>query len=341
MKSRPPNKHHPMNLTQKILTSALLVASVSSLHAGEALLVADAPIKVPDSSGGFDFLKIDAARNRLLANHTGNNSLDVFDLADGKLLKHIPTGKAQDVAVDGEAGTYLVGVSKEQKVVVVDAEKLEVLREIKLDGPADAITFTPKQHELYVGHDDGKDLWVISPHENKVITTIAIAEAPEVVIYDAASDRIFQNIKSNATVLVIDPMSHQIKETWSTAPATGPHGLAYNPATSHLFCAGANGKLAVLDAKSGKNVGSVDIAKGVDQIVFDSDQQRVYSACGSGKICITQDSASGPKSLGEVDSPRGAKTLAYDAKAHAVWVAYADGSGSYIQRFRVKYTAAH
>lgn len=174
-----------MNLLSRSFAASLLVASASSLHADEPLLVADAPIKVPDSIGGFDFLKIDATRNRLLANHTGNNSLDVFDLADGKLLKHIPTGKAQDAAADEEAGTYLVGVSKEGKVVVIDAEKLEPIREIKLDGPADSIVFNPKKHELYVGHDDGKDLWVVNPKENKVTATIAIGEAPEVVTYDS------------------------------------------------------------------------------------------------------------------------------------------------------------
>lgn len=325
-----------MKTTSNFASLVVLLAATTALPAAEPLLVAEPPVKVPDSSGSFDFLKIDAARHRLLASHTGNNSLDVFDLADGKLVKHVPTGKAQDVAVDAEAGTYLVGVSKEQKVAVVDAAKLEVIREIKLDGPADAIVFNPKKHELYVGHDDGKDLWVIDARENKVVATIAIAEAPEVLIYDDASDRIFQNIKSDATVLAIDPASHQIKETWSTTPATGPHGLAYNPVTGHLFCAGSNGKLVALDAKTGHNAGTVDIAKGVDQIVFDATKQRVYCACGSGKISIVQDSPAGVTSAGEVDSPRGAKTIAYDAEGKAVWVAYGDNTGSYIQRFMVK-----
>lgn len=325
-----------MKPRSRCVASILFLTSHAVLHAGSPLLVPESAIKVPDSAGGFDFLKIDESKNRLLANHTGNNSLDVFDLADGRLLKHIPTGKAQDVAVDTESGTYLVGVSQEQKVVVIDAAKLEVIREIPLDGPADAIAFNPKKHELYVGHDDGKDLWVLDTHENKVTGSIAIAEAPEVVIYDAASDRIFQNIKSDATVLAIDPGTHLIKARWSTAPATSPHGLACNPVTRHLFSAGANGKLAVLDAGSGESSGSVDIAKGVDQITFDTTTQRVYSACGSGKICITQDSPTGAESLGEIDSAPGAKAIAYDAKAHAVWVAYADQKGSYIQRFLVK-----
>jgi DNA-binding beta-propeller fold protein YncE len=317
-----------------VLTLGLLVSS--PLRAGAAPLTADAPIQVPDSSGGFDFLKIDAAKNRLLANHTGNNTLDVFDLTDGKLLKHIPTGKAQDVAVDDAGGNYFVGVSQEQKIVIIDSTKLEVTSEIKLDGPADAIVLDPKRHQLYVGHDDEKELWVLDMAEKKLTATIAIPPGPEVVVYDAAADKIFQNIKTNDTVLTINPETHAIVQTWSTAPAKSPHGLAYNPSNHHLFCAGTNGKLAVLDAETGKAVGSVDIAKGVDQIAFDPSNQRIYCACGSGKISVVEDAATGPVSLGDIDSAPGAKTIACDPKTHAVWIAYASKAASFIQRFQVK-----
>jgi len=313
-----------------------LLAAVPAFAADGPPLVAEAAVTVPDSTGGFDFIHIDASRNRLLAAHTAKGALDVFDLADGKLIKQIPTGKAQDVEVDKDGGTYLVSISKEQKIVIIDAEKLEVTGEVKLDGPADAIVFDPKSHELYAGHDDEKNLWVIDPKEKKIVTTITIPEAPEVAIYAADLDLVFQNIKSNATVLAIDPATHQVKDTWSTAPATGPHGLAYNPTTGHLFAAGANQKLAAIDAKTGKPMGSIDIAKGVDEIAFDPDTQRVYCACSSGKISVAQDSATGLTAIGEVDSPHGARSIAYDGKEHAVWVAYSDDKGSHIQRFRVK-----
>jgi DNA-binding beta-propeller fold protein YncE len=172
--------------------------------------------------------------------------------------------------------------------------------------------------------------------ESKLIATIVIAAGPEVVVYDAASDRVFQNIKTNDTVLVIDAKTHTVHDTWSTAPAKSPHGLAYNPATHHLFCAGTNGQLVVLDSESGKTFGSVEIAKGVDQIVFDAFTRRVYCACGSGKISVVEDSATGVKSLGDVDSAPGAKTLACDPLSHAVWIAYADKSSSYVRRFQQK-----
>jgi len=326
-----------MNLRHlPLLCGLLATAAGSSLVHAEPPLVGDAPVAVPDSKGSFDFLKIDEAGNRLLAAHTANGTLDVFDLADGKLIKHIPTGKAQDVAVDAAAGKYYVSVSKEQKIIIIDARKLEKSGEIKLDGPADAIAIDPKNNCLYVGHDDEKDLWVIDLKKTAVIKSIAISAGPEVIVYDPAGDRLYQNIKSNDTVLVIDPSTQAIEKTWTTAPAHGPHGLAYNPETKHLFCAGSNGKVAVLDTTTGKVIDEEEIAKGVDQIVFDAGTKRVYCACGSGHLAVIQDGPTEATSLGDIETIAGAKNVACDAKTHAVWIAYSRPEGCFVRRFNVK-----
>ena len=116
------------------LTAALvtiLQSAAGPLRAAEPL-VADKPIPVQDSKGGFDFLEVDTAQRRLLASHAGNGTLDVFDLETGKLIKHVPTGKAQDAAVNVEAGKYYVGVSTEKIVAIVDSKTLEKTGEIKI-----------------------------------------------------------------------------------------------------------------------------------------------------------------------------------------------------------------
>src|SRR5437899_1532281 len=82
---------------------AFVVASLVSAHAADAPLVARQPILVPDSKGGFDYLEFDAANHRLLADHPGNGTLDIIDGESGKLIKHVPTGAAQSVAIDAEA----------------------------------------------------------------------------------------------------------------------------------------------------------------------------------------------------------------------------------------------
>ena len=115
-------------------TLALLALFTVTPAFADAPLVAGKPIAVPGTKGGFDFLEIDATRHRLVADHTGNGSLDVFNLADGALLKSVPTGAAQGVAVDEAGGKYHVGVSKQKKLVTVDAETLAVTGEVALDG---------------------------------------------------------------------------------------------------------------------------------------------------------------------------------------------------------------
>ena len=318
-----------------LIATLALMAGVPLTRAASAPLVAGAPIVVPDSKGGFDYLQVDEARRRLLANHTANNTLDVFDLDSGKLIKQVPTGKAQGVAVVPEAGQYCVAVSREQAVVVINSQTLEKTGTIQLAGPADAIAFNPKNHCVYVGHDDGPHLWVIDTRTEKIVATIDIPEGPEWVLWDASTDRIFQNIKSNDSLLVIDPARNTIRERWATAPAKSPHGLALNAKTHRLFCAGTNGKLAVIDSMSGNVITSVNVAPGIDQIAFDPELKRVYCASRTGVISVVEETAQGAAPLGDVKTAPGAKTIAVDPKTHAVWVAYADKEKSYVLRLNV------
>ena len=191
-----PQSSPPMTRTTRPLltlasTFTLLLAATPARTA-ELPLTAEAPIVVPESKGGFDFLEFDAPNRRLLANHTGNNTLDVFDAESGRLLKHIATGKAQGVAVDERGGKYFVSVSAEKIVAIIDSKKLEKIGEVKLTGPADALAFDPKNGCLYVGHDDATELWVIDTKSEKITATITIPDGPEYVLYDTAGDRIFQ-----------------------------------------------------------------------------------------------------------------------------------------------------
>ena len=328
------------NLTSLRNTAGLLTLAASlglgALSSSAAVpLVAGTPIVVADSKGGFDYLQVDVAQRRFLANHTGNNSFDVFDVDTGQFLKRVATGKAQGVAVDAEAGKYFVSVSAQRLVVVIDSKTLKKTGEVKLSGPADALVLNPKNHCLYVGHDDGPEVWVIDTKTEKIVASIAIPEGPEYVLYDPVTDQVFQNIKSNDSLLVIDPASNTIKQRWATAPAQHPHGLALDSSTHRLFCAGVNGKLAVMDALTGRVLSSVDMAKNVDQIAFDAGLKRVYCASRDGVLSVLEETGDGARVLGNVKTAPGAKTVAVDLKTHAVWTAYADKAHSYILKLTV------
>ncbi len=311
------------------LSLLTLVAATTAIQAG-APLTAGTPIPLTGTKGGFDFLEIDAPKRRFLADHTANGTLDVIDLETGKLTKSVPTGGAQGVTVDEKGGRYLVSVGKEKKCVIVDRETLAVTGEIPLGGEGDSISWNAKSGRAYIGHDDGKEFWVVDPASKAITATIEIPEGPEYTLGDATGDRVFLNIKSNDTVLVIDPVKSTIASTWTTKPAVKPHGLAFEAKTNRLFAAGVNGQLAIIDAATGKNLGSVKIAPNIDQIAFDAEWRRIYCASRDGIMTTVQVTDAGAESLGDVKTAKGAKTVAVDSQSHAVWTAYAEGTAAFV-----------
>jgi len=313
--------------------AALFLGSMPC-HAEPAVLTADEPLAVPNTKGGFDFIEVDVVGRRLLANHTRNGTLDVFDLDSGKLLKACPTGAAQGVAVDEKGGKYYVGVSKEKKLVTINAKTLEATGEVTLSGPADDALFNPRNGLVYVCHDDGKDLWVIDPAAGKIVASVVIGEAPEVLCYDAGADRIYQNIKTSSVVSVIDPATNKVEHNWTVAPATGPHGLAFDGGTHRLFVAGANGKLVVLDSANGKVIADLTLPSGVDQIAIDPALKLIYCPSSKGTLAVFRETESGAEAAGEITIAKGCHSVAVDPKTHAVWIAYAEGEKAFVQRLK-------
>jgi len=294
------------------------------------------PIAVAGTKGKFDYLQVDGQLHRLLADHTGNGTLDVFNLPDGNLVKSVPTGAAQGVAIDADRNYYYVTVSDQKKLAIVDRTTLQVVGGVTLPGPPDSLTYCPKTGMVYVDHDDEQDVWVVDPKLQKIDGTINVPPAPEYVLYDSVSDRIFQNIKSQPITLAIDPNGNAIRATWSTLPAEKPHGLAIDAQTRRLFSAGGNGKLVVLDAVTGASIGSVAIATGVDQIAFHPVNKRIYCASGRGKLSVLEETEKGVEPLGDVTTPPGAHTLAIDPATHSVWIAFAKEGAAYIAELKAR-----
>ena len=313
------------------------IASLDDLFkpAGDAvpLLVPAAVVREPNSKGKFDFLEVDTVNHRLLAPHEKDGTADFIDLDSSQLIARLKVGPAVHIVLVPRIGKYFVSCSDQKFVAVVDASTLKQTGTIPMEGELDALVFDPKNDRIYIANDDGTHVWVIDPATEKVTATIDIPGAPEYMIYDAGSDRIYLNIKPKDELVVIDPASNAIVAQWPTAPASSPHGLAFDPITGRLFAAGMNGQLAIIDAKTGKLVASAPIAESVDQIAFDPATRRVYCAC-TGWMSIIQETDAGAALLGSVKTAATAKNVAVDPQTHEVWTTFTDGTNSYAKAWR-------
>jgi YVTN family beta-propeller protein len=287
-----------------------------------------ASIEIPQSPGKFDFLRVDAKRNRLLAAHEKDGTSDFIDLGKHSLIARVKIGSAVDTATDPDSKFYYVSVQEDARVAVLDATTLKEVNSIKLAGPTDAIIYEPKNRRVYVTHDDGADVWVIDPQAARVVASVAIPGAPEFMVYDPTSDRIYLNIKTRNVVAVIDPAANKVIAQWPTAPATLPHGLALDAGGHRLYSAGANGKLVVIDTTSGAVSGSVDIVPKVDQIALDGAGGLLYCA-GTDRMSVVRVSGGKLTRLGDLETAATAKNVAVDPATRAVWTTYTDGKSSF------------
>ena len=318
-----------MSIRKFTLFASALIGLVALPALADAPLKAQKPILIPGGPGGFDWMLVDAKSSRVFATHKGTKSVAIVDLKTDTAIAPVTVGTAQGVAVDTKDNKIFLGDDVEPKVVILDYTTLKKTGEIAVTGPVDDVLYCPKNGMIYADHDDGTDVWVIDPKTEKIAATVTIPEAPEKLEYDRTSDRIYHNIKSNNTVQVIDPSTNKVEKIFDTAPVVGPHGLAVDRKGQRLFVAGSNGKLAVIDMKTGKVTTTVDIEKGVDQIAYDRGNQRIYCAC-KGFISVVQATEDGAKLLANVPSPAGSHTIAVDQKTHAVWTCYSDTKASYL-----------
>lgn len=298
-------------------------------------LTAGEPILLPGTQGGFDFIRIDAAANRLLLGHAGNKSFDVFDLNTRKLLKVVPTSTAQDATVDVKRGRYYVSGNDPARMVIVDSTRLEVTGEVPVAANTDLIAFNPMTGLVYECNDTAGDLWVIDPATKKIVTTIKVdGSGVEDLAFDPEYKHLYQAVKGKNTIAVIDPASNKVLEAWPCAPDKGPHGIAVVPESNGLLVACA-GKLVLFDRSSGKVVATVATGDRVDEMTYDPGLHIAYCASRQGKISVVAVAAGRLTALGDVPDETGTGDIAVDPKTHTVWIAYKKGGQCFAQPFTV------
>lgn len=319
-----------------IALTIVAVVALSGTRTGHAadvvrqLMTVGTPIPVPRSIGRFDRLAIDEKYRRLLAAHTSSNELLVINLDSGEVERRVTVGPGRGVAVDVYDGKLFVGTD-DGYVAQLNRRWLVENQRIYTNGPVGAVAFDPKNGRLYAAHVDGTEVWVVQGKTDKLLQfPVTVPKGPESLAYDPVTDKIYQNISSTSSVVVIDPGTNTVTATWPLAPATDPRGLAVDGKGKRLFSAGSNGKLVVLDLTSGRVMQTIDIPARADQIAYDESSNKLYCVSGTGLLSVIGDTGEGFDRIGDVTIPRGAHTLVIDPKTHGVWIAYGGDQNDYV-----------
>jgi DNA-binding beta-propeller fold protein YncE len=273
-------------------------------------------------AGAFDYLNFDPATKRLYVTH--GTEVVVIDTTTKTIVGRIAdTPGVHGIAIaPGNRGFTSNG--RENRVSIVDLDKLVTLDKVATGTNPDAILYEPQKKEVYAFNHSAASATVIDATSGKVVATIQLGGAVETGQSDASLGRVYVNVEDQDTIDVIDTSNHTVIAHWPIAPASSGTGMAVDPATHRLFVGGGKA-LVMIDAASGKVLSSTPICNGTDSTWFDAGTKMVFVSCSDGHITIAhEDTPSQLRAVGTIDTARGAKTMALDPQTHTIYTAAQD-----------------
>jgi DNA-binding beta-propeller fold protein YncE len=307
-------------MTLTALAAALTTYATEPSRADDpAPLVLVQTIPLKGAVGNLDHLAVDARGGRLFVANKANNTLDVVDLKAGTLIRQIPdqtkvSGVAYardlDMIFVGNGGGVCNGIDgKDYKTVFsTKAEK------------ADNVYYDSGKKVVYVAH--GETISVLDAKTGAVNAQIATGGKTEEFRVDKKANKLFVNLRSPSVVAVIDLGKNEVVDRFKLTKTETNGPLAYDAKAGLLFvgCGGKAPMIIAVDAKTGKELASVEIPAGIDNLHYDSKRNRLYASCGDGAVAVIEKKGDEYALIAKIETAKKAKTSAYHSGSGRLYV---------------------
>lgn len=179
-----------------------------------------------------------------------SDDVSVIDLASVKVVATIPVGKRpRGIGVAPDGSELYVAVSGENAIVVLDPQRLKVLR--KFDSGPDPKAFAVHPSgRLYITNDEHAKTSVYDPKTGKLITEFRVGLEPEGVAISPDGSRGIVASESTNTLNLFAIPGHEIIA--NILVGARPRAAAFS----------ADGRLAYATSEISREVKKVDVASG-------------------------------------------------------------------------------
>jgi YVTN family beta-propeller protein len=272
--------------------------------------------------GFWDYLAVDPASKLLYITH-GDHVVAV-DTQQGKQVADI-TGLHGTHAVvfssDGVHGYITDGGANQ--VAEFNRKTNTIEKTIPAGTGPDGAVFDPSTKTVWAFNGRSHDATVIDTATNAVVATVALPGKPEFPVADGQG-YVYDNIEDKSEIVKINAKSHTVEATWPILPCEGPSGLAIDRKHRRLFAV-CDGKMAVVDADSGKVVATPTIGDGPDAARFSDADQYAFSSNGAGALTVIhEDDPDHYTVVQNLPTKRGARTMAMDPDGQRLYVVTAE-----------------
>ncbi len=273
--------------------------------------------------GRIDHFGIDAKGKRLFVAALGNDTVEVVDLAAGKVTKHIRNlSTPQGVGFAPESNRLAVANDQDGSCRLYDGTSLQQTATIELKDDADNVRYDAVSRRFWVGYGDG-GLAAIDLQSGKQVADVKLDAHPESFQLETKGKRIFVNVPNAGYVAVVDRETGTVIEKFPLKEAVGNFPMALDEADHRLLIGCRSpAKLLVLDTETGNTVASLDIVGDTDDLFYDAANKRIYVSGGEGRVTvISQTNADMYNVVGQVTTAPGARTSFFVPETKTLYVA--------------------
>jgi hypothetical protein len=277
-------------------------------------------VQLPGDDGWDDLTFDDGAHRLFIAHGTQVQVVDTDHLTLAGTIADTPG--VHGIALASDVGHGYISAGRSNSVVVFDLKSLARLKEIKTTGEnPDAILYDSATHRVFSFNGRGRNATVIDVKTDEVIGTLILDAKPEFAVADGKG-HVYVNLEDKSSIAQIDAQHLTVSAVWPIKGCEEPSGLAIDITGQRLFAGCSNKVMAVVDARSGRTLGTAPIGAGVDGAKYDSGVHLAFASCGSDAVltAIGTNAGGAPEVAQSLATQRGARTMALDEHAHRLFL---------------------
>ena len=285
-------------------------------------------------TGNFDHFGVDLKRNRLFVTPEDSGSVLVLDISSGGIVHRIDgLVRPHAILYRQDTDSLYVTDGGDGSVKVFSGETYRPIARIPLLKDADSIGYDISRHYLYVdngGGDVGQTfsmLSVIDTATNAKLSDLRIqGDTLEAMALDNYRPHIYINDKATSEIVVVDRLKNKMIARWPVTMGHQNVAIALDEFRQRLFVGCRSGQVVVIDSNTGKELKTLPIHKGIDDLVYDPMTRRLYASTDGFVDVFEQTDLNAYASRGSVSTGSNARTERLVPELDRLFVAVPKGT---------------
>ncbi len=296
-----------MKLSMAFAVLALMAAGVATAADESLVLLQTIPLKGVD--GKLDHLAVDSKGQRLFVANKPNNTLDIVDLKTGKMVRQIADqGKVSGVEYAADLDMVYVG----NGAGVCNAFECKEYKQV-FSTPAkgaDNVHYHSGNKTVYVAH--GPTLSVLDAKTGEIKTAVKLPGEAHGFKIDEKAGKVFVVLTKPSMVAVVSIEKHEITDKFALTLSDAGSPIAQDAANNLLFVGCPKKPMVIVfDTKTGKELTSIVIPAGIDDLYFDSARHRLYASCGESVLAVIEKKESKYEVISSLETPKFSRTCVW------------------------------